>query len=199
MEDEERGTRAQIIDATARALTETGYARLTMADIAAESETSTALLHYHFDTKEDLLVAFLDHLVDRLAADLETAVAHEPVNALAAILDVFVVDESEPDRESVHRSILELRAQAPHNERFRRRFRRADRLMLEAITAVIADERVRFLGTQAAPDRLALTVLATMDGARSRQLALGEPGYAATVRDVILEQFTERSDGPDAA
>ena len=194
---EPRGTRERIIDATARALTESGYAQLTMADIAAESETSTALLHYHFDTKEDLLIAFLNDLLDRLAADLDAAVASEdPKTALAAILDMYVLDASEPERESVHRSIIELRAQAPHNERIRRRMKRADRLVREALTQIITDDAITFQGTDTAPDRLALAVLATMDGARSRQLALGESGYAATVRDVVIEQFAHRSDQP---
>ena len=58
-------TRERIMDATYRALCEYGYASLTMQDIADECDCSTSLLHYHFDTKDDLLVALLDHLISR--------------------------------------------------------------------------------------------------------------------------------------
>jgi len=34
-----------------------------MQDIADECSKSKSLLHYHYDTKEDLLVAFLDHVI----------------------------------------------------------------------------------------------------------------------------------------
>lgn len=53
-----------IMGATFRALCEHGYADLTMRDIAEESDRSKAALHYHYDDKEGLLVAFLDHLYD---------------------------------------------------------------------------------------------------------------------------------------
>ena len=59
-------TRGRIVDATYRALCANGYAALTMQDIADECDRSTSLLHYHFDTKEDLLVELLAHLLERL-------------------------------------------------------------------------------------------------------------------------------------
>ncbi|PSQ42055.1 TetR family transcriptional regulator, partial [Halobacteriales archaeon QS_9_68_42] len=52
-------TRERITNATYRALCDHGYAALTMQDIADECDCSKSLLHYHFDTKEDLLVELL--------------------------------------------------------------------------------------------------------------------------------------------
>jgi len=59
------------MEATYRALCAHGYADLTTQDIADESETSKASLHYHYDTKEELLLSFLDYLYDRFVERYE--------------------------------------------------------------------------------------------------------------------------------
>lgn len=48
----------EIMEATYRALREHGYADLTIKRIAAEYGKSTAAVHYHYDTKEELLRRF---------------------------------------------------------------------------------------------------------------------------------------------
>jgi AcrR family transcriptional regulator len=54
------GARAeQILEAAARAIARLGFAQTRIADIAREAGTSTGTVHYHFDTKEDVLVAAL--------------------------------------------------------------------------------------------------------------------------------------------
>lgn len=52
-------TAEEIRAATRRAFAEHGYANLSMAKIAAESEYSQSLLHYHFDTKAGLVSFFI--------------------------------------------------------------------------------------------------------------------------------------------
>lgn len=70
--------------ATYRALCEHGYAELTMRDIAEESDRSKAALHYHYDDKEGLLVAFLDHIyasfVERVGEHAPPAVVDEALS-----------------------------------------------------------------------------------------------------------------------
>ncbi|HET7323460.1 MAG TPA: helix-turn-helix domain-containing protein, partial [Halococcus sp.] len=58
-------TTDELMHATYRALCKHGYANLTMQDIADESTKSKAALHYHYDTKQDLLLAFLSFLYER--------------------------------------------------------------------------------------------------------------------------------------
>jgi len=55
----------EIMRATYRALQEHGYADLTIKRIAEEYGKSTAAIHYHYDTKDDLLAAFLDYILDQ--------------------------------------------------------------------------------------------------------------------------------------
>lgn len=58
-------TSAEIMEATRRALCEHGYADMTMQRIANNSSMTTATIHYHFDTKKELLNAFFDELAAR--------------------------------------------------------------------------------------------------------------------------------------
>lgn len=87
--------RRSILKAAARVFARTGFARATMADIAADTGMSKALMYHYFDTKEQILVAIIrDHLED-LVADVAAAddvllPARNRLRALiAALLDCY--------------------------------------------------------------------------------------------------------------
>ncbi len=67
--------------ATYRALCAHGYADLTMQRIADEAGKSKSLLHYHYGTKQELLVAFLDYLFDRFEARVAATEGDAPTSA----------------------------------------------------------------------------------------------------------------------
>ncbi|MEO6795974.1 MAG: TetR/AcrR family transcriptional regulator [Candidatus Dormibacter sp.] len=54
-------TKERIVDAAYRALVRHGYHETSMKDIAAEAGVAPGLAHYYFETKEDLLVAAIEH------------------------------------------------------------------------------------------------------------------------------------------
>jgi AcrR family transcriptional regulator len=54
-------TKERIVDAAYRALVKRGYHQTSMKDIAAEAGVAPGLAHYYFQTKEDLLVAAIEH------------------------------------------------------------------------------------------------------------------------------------------
>jgi len=54
-------TKDRIVDAAYRALVKRGYHETSMKDIAAEAGVAPGLAHYYFETKEDLLVAAIEH------------------------------------------------------------------------------------------------------------------------------------------
>src|SRR5438309_407900 len=54
-------TKERIVDAAYRTLVKRGYHETGMKDIAAEAGVAPGLAHYYFDTKEDLLVAAIEH------------------------------------------------------------------------------------------------------------------------------------------
>lgn len=54
-------TKERIIEAATRTLVRRGYHETSMKDIAAEAGVAPGLAHYYFETKEDLLVAAIEH------------------------------------------------------------------------------------------------------------------------------------------
>lgn len=176
------------MEATYRALCAHGYAALTMQDIADEFEKSKSLLHYHFDTKEELLVAFLEHLLDEFEAGVETAADDPPEERLREFVDWFVFAPEDEDRAAFHLALLELRSQAPFNEAYREQLVRSDELVRGAIVDIVEEgTHMGVFREDADPESIARLVFATMDGARTRQATLAEPGYAAAVRDALYE------------
>ena len=195
-------TREAIMDATYRALCSHGYADLTMQAIADEFEKSKAAIHYHYDTKDDLLAAFLEYLLDRFldrlrfdAADLE-----DPDARLEAIVDalLFGLDEhtsgergahghtDESDRE-LHTALLEIRAQAPHRAVFREQLTANHTLIEDLLAETIADGIEQGVFRDRDPHRTARLVLATMLGGRVYDLTLDDRDVAADVRATLDE------------
>lgn len=126
----------EIMCATYRALSHHGYADLTMQDIADESAKSKAALHYHYDSKHDLLCAFLEYLYDRfvaLTSDIDGDDAHERLLALVGV----VLANPEDDREEFETALLEIRAQAPYDPEFRDRLTKFDDYLVEKLTTIL--------------------------------------------------------------
>lgn len=193
--EEATDSRERIMEATYEALIETGYADLTMTAIAEKSATSTGLLHYHFDTKEDLLVAFLDDIIERLEERFADAADGHPVDRLHELLSLYVLDPTETDRQSFHIALVELRSQAPYNERYRARFQRTDELFREELAAIVRDGIEAGAFEPVDPDELATLLVASGDGARTRAITLGDPSYtrdvlAALEGQVLADVFT---------
>ncbi len=67
-----------ILDAASRVIARDGAARLRVADVAAEAGVSTALVHYYFPARADVILAAFAH-----ADDLADAVAEAKLRAIA--------------------------------------------------------------------------------------------------------------------
>lgn len=81
-------TRAKLLDAAVDSLVEHGYAGTTTQGIAKRAGVSRGAQLHHFPTKESLVVAAVEHLVDkRLTEILETR--PEPEGGFDALLDAF--------------------------------------------------------------------------------------------------------------
>jgi AcrR family transcriptional regulator len=66
-------TKERIVDAAYRTLVKRGYHETAMKDIAAEAGVAPGLAHYYFQTKEDLLVAAIEHACEPLIRAWESA------------------------------------------------------------------------------------------------------------------------------
>ena len=178
--------KAAILDATERALCEQGYADLTMQDIADETGMTTAAIHYHFDTKEELLNAFLDDLLarveDQIACD-----ASDPGERLAAFLDAVFTPAEGDDGLPV--ALLELKAQAPYHETYRERFADLDASIRAVVAETVREGVDAGQFAQADPDAVARFVATALNGSYVRTVALDED--PAATRQVV-ESYLER-------
>jgi len=93
--------RAEIVDALLSVMSRTGYEQATIALIARAAGLAPGLLHYHFQTKQAILIALVERIVarrdQRLAARLSAA-GGEPRGQLLAFIDAHVAlgDDADP-------------------------------------------------------------------------------------------------------
>ncbi|WP_280586857.1 TetR/AcrR family transcriptional regulator [Halorubrum sp. Boch-26] len=162
----------EIMDGVYRALRAHGYADVTMQDIADECSKSKSLLHYHYDTKEDLLVAFLDYVITDSEARIRAHADDPPAERLAGFVGWFVFEADAADREAFHIALLELRTQGPFNERIREQLVRSDRLLRGTVADILESGIETGVFREVDVDETAALVVATLDGARTRQITL---------------------------
>ena len=162
----------EIMRATYCALCSHGYADLTMQDIADESTKSKAALHYHYDSKHDLLCAFLEYLYERFVeqtSDIEGEDARERLLAL-----VETVLEKRDEREEFETALLEIRAQAPYEPRFRERLTKFETHLVGEfaghLDAGIADGSFR---ADIDPEETARFLVAALTGASTERVTVG--------------------------
>lgn len=193
-------TKREIIDATGRALCAHGYADLTMQRIAERSSLTTAAIHYHFDTKDDLLDAFLDDLLDRFEGRLACE-ASDPRERLATFLDAVFSPPSSDNAGSddFPVALMELKAQAPYHDRFRDRFRALDDAMRTVVHDAVEDGVDAGHFADADPDAVARLVVTAINGAHVRTVALGEgPSPTRAIVESVLQRRLEWSPAGDS-
>ena len=170
-------TEVLIMEATYAALCRHGYADLSVAQIADEFEKSKSLLYYHYDSKDDLIAAFLSFAADQFMTDIEAVTAaEEPVATVRTLVDHLLTVESREMRDG-QRMIIELRGQAVSEPRFREQFTRVDdrlrgRIRTELATGIEAGA----LDEDTDADDTASVLYAALTGAMTqRHTADGDP------------------------
>jgi AcrR family transcriptional regulator len=76
--------RAEILDVTCQVVIERGFAATRIADVAHKLGVSTGLIHYHFESKEQLLAEAFTYAARQEMASLEADLAAAP-NAVAKL------------------------------------------------------------------------------------------------------------------
>ncbi|SDR38641.1 TetR/AcrR family transcriptional regulator [Natronobacterium texcoconense] len=182
--------RDAIMKATYEAVCEYGYTDLTAQDIADRTDKSKSLLFYHYDSKEDLVADFVDYLVEWFGDRFEETEELPPTQRLATFVDWFLYGSTDADeRQSIHTAMLEIRTQAPHNEQYREQLRRSDDLLREILEEILRDGIEAGEFEDHDPEETAALLIATLDGARIRQLTLERDDYVEQVRSAIVSRI----------
>ncbi|RQG92753.1 TetR/AcrR family transcriptional regulator [Natrarchaeobius halalkaliphilus] len=179
--------RDAIMTATYEALCDLGYTELTAQDIADRTDKSKSLLFYHYDAKEDLIADFLEYLLELFDERIAATEVLSPVERLAAFVDWYLYGSNESEHQSFHTAMLELRAQAPYNDRYRRQLRKSDDRLRATLEEILEDGIDAGQFVEHDREGTAALVIAAIDGSRIRQLTLGRDEYLDTVRSAVVD------------
>jgi AcrR family transcriptional regulator len=171
-----------IMEATYRALLEHGYASLSTSRIADELDKSKAAIYYHYDTKDDLLVAFLEFAVDRFEETIDTETGDEPAEDLDHVTEKLLPLQPDEEQRQLQAVLVGLRSQAVTNEVFREQFTQIDKRLAATIGGIV--DRGIDEGTFRDVDssRVAEYILATVNGAMYGRATTDRRSAAAAAR-----------------
>lgn len=180
------GTREAIMEATFRALSKNGYADLRMRDIGEEFEMTRPVIHYHYNSKHELISSFLEYVIAQYKDD-DTIDAEDHWEHLGIRIDqcMFGPDIDGFDHWERMKVYHELFSQAQHNETHRELFNEHYEGMVVGLADVI--EAGVEDGTFAAVDPMEFSQLLTdvIHSARARRISLGQEDAPEQARTAV--------------
>jgi AcrR family transcriptional regulator len=180
----------EIMEATYEALCKHGYAALTMQNIADESTKSKAALHYHYDTKDELLISFLDYLYESFTDEYAETDGDDAVDRLVGFVDDVLCHENVDDVEQFQTALLEIKAQAPYVDDYREQLERVDAFVRERVENIVADGiEEGVFREDIDPADTAAFIATLMTGVNTRRVSTGETD--GSVRSVFVEYVRE--------
>jgi len=159
-----RRTRAELLQAARRVFTKSGYASSTVDDITSEAGVSKGAFYFHFDTKDDILVALVQDWANEVAEgvrELTTTAELEKVGLRSALQKLFSAGNSawQP------RLVLEFLAQAEQNDRVGEAMVTAQAAWLSSTAKLVSKARRAGIANDAlSRDATASALLAMRDG-----------------------------------
>jgi AcrR family transcriptional regulator len=167
-------TGATLLEAAKKVLRQNGYAGLSTRDVAAAADVPLSQIHYHFGSKQGMVLALFEHLNGQLL-DRQNALFHDPSLKLSEQWD-RACDYLDDDIASGYVRVLqELTAAGWHDGEVAKVVRAGLIVWFELITELArkADRELGGLGPLAAEEAAALIGCAFM-GAESLYLLGGE-------------------------
>ena len=177
-------SRRQVLDAAIRVLAKKGVTGTSVQDIADGAGLSKGAVHYHFDSKDELLERVLDRCCEVIEARIRAVFEAEglPIERIhRALTEMWIVR-----RDGVHemRVLTELHTLARQNKRIRKAFAEA----LERACAQIVDTGLAHLVAMGLKPKVPVHVIprlliATLDGLALQQEL--DPVSAETEAEIL--------------
>lgn len=166
-------TRESIMHATYLALCEHGYAGLTIQRIGEQFEKSKSLLYHHYDDKDELLLSFLQFMLEEHESSVPETVDDGADERLDAMLDVLLPPTLDDEEQGFTAAMVELRAQAAHDQRYREQYAEHARAFHEHLVSVIEDGIEKGVFRDVDPDQVAQFFGTLTNGAMTRRVTGG--------------------------
>ena len=193
--------REQISAALIKVMATRGYDGASVADIARAARLTPGLVHYHFESKQQILLAALERLVARHLAGLDARLAQAPGDApaeLDAFIDFHLGLGANADPEARACWIL-LSGEALREPKVRVELERALEALASRLQRVIADGVEQRAFSCERPAAAASALLAVIQGyfvlaATARSLI--PKGSAAACTRLMAEGLLRSARGP---
>lgn len=158
-------SRKQVLDAAIRALAENGYARTSVNDIAVAAGMSKGAVHYHFESKDDLIAQVLEECAATMHEHAREAwnTSGEPRDKVrAAVRAMWAMRR---DGRPELRVLADLMAQALHDPKLKKPIAGMFRAMRSEVTDYLTTAIDQFgLQPKIPPHIIPRLIVSTLDG-----------------------------------
>jgi len=136
-EDKFAARRRELAETALAVIAEQGFARTGLRDVAARSALSTGVLHYYFESKDDLIAQAVWQHKSQCARRYDgiVAAARTPEELAAGVADAMAATLR--DEATLHRLWYDLRNQALFEEGFRDTIIAIDALLTDMVWAIV--------------------------------------------------------------
>ena len=89
--------RSNIRKALLRVMAKSGYERATIAEIAAEASLSSGLVHYHYKSKQEILLDLIERMHafrSKTLLEIDQQAEHDPTSALDRFFELYLALEN---------------------------------------------------------------------------------------------------------
>lgn len=176
-------TEGRLLQATDDALREHGYANLSMSKVADEFDGSQSLIHYHFDSREGLLAAYVAWKRAEYA-DFLDGFPDDPDERMRALLETLLREFDEWATTEQAQAFMDLYAEGRDSECIREELRKLDALFREAFRETVADGIEAGVYRDVDPDAVARLLMAAHDGVAARW-SVGERDEGEPIADAV--------------
>jgi AcrR family transcriptional regulator len=174
-----------IMKATYRALLEHGYAGLSISRIAEELDKSKASIYYHYDSKDALLVAFLEYAADQFESSVATETGDDPRADLEHVVEKLLPHQPSEEQRQVQSVVLGLRGQAVTSEPFREQFTAMDDRLATTVRTIVDRGIEEGAFRDVDSTGVAEHVLATVSGAMYARATTDREDAVVAARDSL--------------
>ncbi len=178
----------RIVEAAIHCFARLGYEGASTKEIAQAAGVSKSLLHYHFDSKEDILIEAVTSMSMRLAREVQSRIESQTpsveraLNAAEALFDLLITNK---ERVSF---LLEMFATANHNERLRVRLDEFDRVQSRLVRDTLESALGPVKESLAIPvDRMVLLVQSIISGLAVQSRFVDRPAEMRALFDDVKQ------------
>lgn len=174
-------TERELLEATGEAIADHGVSDVTTQKIADEWGRAQSLVHYYYDTKTDLVVAYIEYLHEQVSEQYAARADDPPLERLEWLV---VEDVCDPDQ-AASLALFDLHGNAPYTEAYQDALNDLEDDARDFLETAIEDGREDGVFEAVNPESAATLLLSAHDGGILRTATLDRVGDADLLRAAI--------------